>query len=197
MWEWLWIVSQTLKAEVLCTQAHFSLKMQGYEQQGETIILGYIKICDESDSFIIRIKVWLVHKCSSLFQCNSGLEKCFLVHKLYQETEGICWHPKLAHIRFAGQSGQTGQTCHGNRSDRSRQVCHIVNWTSPLRRSHWDDRNAYIEHPIWTPDEEVMPPGRPAPWSDRPRGGQTGSETGQTGPKRPIRVRSCILTRDL
>ena len=107
MWEWLWIVSQTLKAEVLCTQAHFSLKMQGYEQQGETIILSYINICDESDSFIIRNKMWLVHKCSSLFQCNSGLEKCFLVHKLYQETEGICWHPKLAHIRFALQSGQT------------------------------------------------------------------------------------------
>ena len=27
--------------------------------------------------------------------------------------------------------------------------------------------------------------------------GQTGPETGQTGAKRPVRVRSCILTRDL
>ena len=27
--------------------------------------------------------------------------------------------------------------------------------------------------------------------------GQTGPETGQTGPKRPVRVRSYILTRDL
>ena len=27
--------------------------------------------------------------------------------------------------------------------------------------------------------------------------GETGSETGQTCPKRPIRVKSCILTRDL
>ena len=27
--------------------------------------------------------------------------------------------------------------------------------------------------------------------------GQTGPETGQTGLKRPVRVRSCILTRDL
>ena len=27
--------------------------------------------------------------------------------------------------------------------------------------------------------------------------GQTGPETGQTGSKRPIQVRSCILTRDL
>ena len=74
MWEWLWIVSQTLKAKVLCTQDHFSLKMQGYEQQGETIVLSYIKICDESYSFIIRNKVWLVHKCSSVFQYNFGLE---------------------------------------------------------------------------------------------------------------------------
>ena len=66
-----------------------------------------------------------------------------------------------------------------------------------MRRSRRDDRNAYIERPIWTPDEEVMPPGRPAPRSDRSdrsRGGQTGSET---GPKRSIRVRTCILTRDL
>ena len=57
-------------------------------------------------------------------------------------------------------------------------------------RSRRDDQNAYIECPIWTPYEEVMPPGRPAL-------GQTGSETSQTGPKRPIRVRTCILTRDL
>jgi hypothetical protein len=27
--------------------------------------------------------------------------------------------------------------------------------------------------------------------------GQTGPETGQTGPERPFQVRSCILTRDL
>ena len=27
--------------------------------------------------------------------------------------------------------------------------------------------------------------------------GQTGPETGQTGPKHPVRVKSCILTRDL
>ena len=85
---------------------------------------------------------------------------------------GICWHSKLARLRFSGQSGQTGQTSPLKRSDRSRQVCQITNWTGPLRRSHRDDRNAYIEHPIWSPDQEVMPPGRPAPrsdWSDRSR----------------------------
>ena len=49
----------------------------------------------------------------------------------------------------------------------SRQVCQIANWTAPLRRSRRDDRNAYIERPIWGPDEGVMPPGRPAPRSDR------------------------------
>ena len=66
-----------------------------------------------------------------------------------------------------------------------------------MRRSRLDGRNAYMERLIWSPDEKVMPFGRPAPRSDRSRGGQTGPETGQTGPKRPIRVRSCILTRDL
>ena len=108
-----------------------------------------------------------------------------------------CWHPKLAHMRFAKQSGQIGQTYCVN---RSRQVCQIVNWTTPLHRSRRDDRNTYIERPIRSPDEGVMPPRRLAPRSDRSdrsRGGQTGPETGQTGPKCPIRVRSCILTRDL
>jgi len=28
-----------------CTQAYISLKMQEYEQQGETIVLRHIKIC--------------------------------------------------------------------------------------------------------------------------------------------------------
>ena len=73
-------------------------------------------------------------------------------------------------MRFAEQSGQTGQTYCVKRSDRSRQICQIVNWTSPLHRSHRDDRIAHIERPIWTPDEEVMPPGRPAPRSDRSTG---------------------------
>ena len=104
----------------------------------------------------------------------------------------------MARIIFSGQFGQTSQTCHLNQSDRSRKVCQIVNWIAPLRRSRLDDRNAYMECPIWSPDEKVMPSGRPAPRSDRSdrsRGGLTGPETGQTGLKRPIRVRSCILTR--
>ena len=137
--------------------------------------------------------MWLVHKCFSLFQCSFGLEKCFLARKLYQETGGICWHPKLARLRFSGQSGQTGQISCTNRSDRSGKVCQIINWTAPLCRSRRDDQNAYMERPIWSLDEEVMTPGRPAPGLT----GQTGPETGETGPKRRIRVRSCILTRDL
>ena len=99
------------------------------------------------------------------------------------------WHKS----RFAGQSGRTGHTDRVNWSDRSRQLCQIVNWTSPLRISRRDNRNAYIERLIRTPDEEVMPPGRPAPRSDR----SDWSRGGQTGPKSPIRVRSCILMRDL
>ena len=58
---------------------------------------------------------------------------------------------------------QTGQTSPINWSDRSSQVCQVASWTPPLCRSRRDDRNAYIERPIWSPDEGVMPPGRPAP----------------------------------
>ena len=69
------------------------------------------------------------------------------------------WHKS----RFAGQSGRTGQTGRINQSNRSGQICQFVNWTSSLHRSRRDDRNAYTERPIWSPNEEVMPPGRPAP----------------------------------
>ena len=62
-----------------------------------------------------------------------------------------------------------------NWSDRSRQVCQIANWTAPLRRSRRDDRNAYIERPIRSPDEGCLPEdlhpgltGQTGPgWSDR------------------------------
>ena len=66
-----------------------------------------------------------------------------------------------------GEPVRTGQTGRVNRSDLSRQLCQTVNWTLPLHRSHQDDQNACIERSIWTPDEEVMPPGRPTPRSDR------------------------------
>ena len=66
-------------------------------------------------------------------------------------------------------------------------------------RSRRDDQNAYIECPIWNLDEEVMPPGRLAPRSDRLDrfSGGTGWRTGQISPNSPIRVRSYILTRDM
>ena len=100
---------------------------------------------------------------SHCFSTILSFERCFLIQKLYQETGDICWYSKLAWFRFSGQSGQTGQTSHINRSDRSIKVCQIVNWTAPLRRSRWDDQNAYMEHLIWSPNEKVMPPWRPAP----------------------------------
>ena len=79
----------------------------------------------------------------------------------------FCWHSNLAQWRFSGQSGQTGQTSPIHWSDRSKQVCQIVNWTAPLRRSRRDDRNPYIEHPIWSPDERVMALDTGSDWSDR------------------------------
>ena len=73
----------------------------------------------------------------------------------------------MARFRFSRQYGQTGQTSHINWSDRSRQVCQIGNWTAPLHRSRRDDRNAYIERPIWSLDEGDMTSGRSAPRVDR------------------------------
>ena len=75
----------------------------------------------------------------------------------YVDTQN--WHDE----GLLDNLGRTDQTSPLNRSDWSIQVCQIANWTAPLRRSHRDNRNAYIEHPIWTTDEEVMPPGRSAP----------------------------------
>jgi len=83
------------------------------------------------------------------------------------------WHDE----GFLDNMGRTGQTSPLNRSDRSRQVCQIANWTSPLRRSRRDDRNAYIERLIRCPDEGVMPPRRPAPRSDWSRDRSDRSET--------------------
>ena len=60
----------------------------------------------------------------------------------------------------------------------------VASWTAPLCRFRRDDRNAYIEHPIWSPDEKVMPPGRSAPRSASRRTGRNGS----------IRDRSCFDT---
>ena len=54
-----------------------------------------------------------------------------------------------------------------NQPDRSRCLCQNINWTSPLRSSHRDDRNAYVEHPIWSSDERVMVSGRLDTGSDR------------------------------
>ena len=105
----------------------------------------------------------------------------------YVDTQ--IWHKS----RFARQSGQTDQTSHINRSDLSVQSCQMINWTAPLRRSCRYDWKAYMERPIWSPDEKVMPPEN----LHLGLTSQIGSETGQTGSKSPIWVRSCILIHDL
>ena len=88
----------------------------------------------------------------------------------------ISWHASftkkqgghiLTWFRFSGQSGQTGQTSLINRSDRSGKIWQIINWTTPLHRSRRGDWNTYMERPIWSPDEEVMPLRRSAHRSNR------------------------------
>ena len=54
------------------------------------------------------------------------------------------WHDE----DFLYNLGRTGQTSPLNRSDRSRLICQIAKWTTPLRRSRRDDRNAYVERLI-------------------------------------------------
>ena len=61
------------------------------------------------------------------------------------------WHK----LRFDGQFGRTGMTGYIKRSDRLGQICQMINWTSPLRRSRQGDRNAYMEHSIWRPVRPV------------------------------------------
>ena len=43
------------------------------------------------------------------------------------------------------------------------KVLKNVKWTSPLCISRQDDQNAYMERPIWTPDERDMASGSFAP----------------------------------
>ena len=43
------------------------------------------------------------------------------------------------------------------------KVLKMQKWNSPLRGSRRDDQNAYVERPIWTPDEIDMASGSFAP----------------------------------
>ena len=52
---------------------------------------------------------------------------------------------------------QTGQT---DMHKPVRWLCQNANWTSPLRSSRRDDRNAYVERLIWSSDERFMTSGR-------------------------------------
>jgi hypothetical protein len=68
---------------------------------------------------------------------------------------------------IADSAALTGLTFDPHRSDQSAPN---ANWTSPLRRSRRDDRNAYVECPVRSPDEGVVVLARtnPAPHrSDR------------------------------
>ena len=82
-------------------------------------------------------------------------------------------------VRSLCLTGQTGLV----------KVLKNVKWTSPLRISRRDNQNAYVERPIWTPDERDMASGSSAPR-------QTGLQERSTGPDSPDRVRSCILARN-
>jgi len=105
-----------------------------------------------------RIIVWWVSGASILHHTLKRIPKYLI--KLY--IFASYWHPKLAQFRSAGQSEQTSQTGHVNRTNRFGKHCKISNWTAPLRRAHRDNRNAYIERPIWSGGGgQFMPPGRP------------------------------------
>jgi hypothetical protein len=71
----------------------------------------------------------------------------------------------MCHI--ADSAALTGLAFHPHRLDRSYQSAQNTNWTTPLRRSRRDDRNAYVEHPVRSPDEGVMVLARTNPAPDR------------------------------
>jgi hypothetical protein len=68
---------------------------------------------------------------------------------------------------IADSAALTGLTFDPHQSDRSDKSAQNANWTSPLRRSHRDDRNAYVERPVRSPDEGVMVLARTNPTPDR------------------------------
>ena len=80
-----------------------------------------------------------------------------MARKLCHKTGGICSHSKMADrgrpVRSLCLTGQTGLV----------KVLKNVKWTSPLRISRRDNQSAYVERPIWTPDEIDMASGSFAP----------------------------------
>jgi hypothetical protein len=68
---------------------------------------------------------------------------------------------------IADSAALTGLTFDPHRSDRSDQSAQNANWTSPMHRSHRDDRNAYVELPGRSPDEGFMVLARTSPAPDR------------------------------
>jgi hypothetical protein len=71
----------------------------------------------------------------------------------------------IGHI--ADSAALTGLTFHPHRSDRSDQSAQNANCTSPLRRSRRDNRNAYVERLVRSPDEGVIVLERTSPVPDR------------------------------
>jgi len=118
-----------------------------------------------------RIIVWWVSGASILHHTLKRIPKYLI--KLY--IFASYWHPKLAQFRSAGQSEQTSQTGYVNQTNRFGKHCKISNWTAPLRRAHRDNRNAYIERPIWSRGGGWIYASRKTyTWYDQSRGGQTG-----------------------
>ena len=84
-----------------------------------------------------------------------------MARKLCHKTGGICSHSKMADrgrpVRPLCLTGQTGLV----------KVLKNVKWNLPLSISHRDNQNAYVERPIWTPDEIDMASESSAPQADR------------------------------
>ena len=80
-----------------------------------------------------------------------------MARKLCHKTGGICSHSKMADrgrpVRPLCLTDPTGLV----------KVLKNVKWTSTLRISCRDNQNAYVERPIWTPDEIDMASGSFAP----------------------------------
>ena len=101
--------------------------------------------------------------CLSSSLGNFGPEACFLACQHHQKIEGHMLTTKIGRLCRSVRPVCT------NRSDRSRLLCQNANWTSPLRSSRRDNRNAYVERLIWNSDERVMASGRldtGSDWSD-------------------------------
>ena len=140
------------------------LPLQDYEvldmwTSGKTItwspgckIEGQVEPEKEAGCILIS-RTWRHWLLLVLERMGSNIVIRYLVQQLYVCAGNCC----------AGVDDRNWQIVQTDQTDMHKPVrwlCQNANWTSPLRSSRRDDRNAYVERLIWSSDERFMAFGR-------------------------------------